>query len=176
MIGRLLASFALFAALSACSGACLAADEGQKEAEEKLQKLLDDSNSFYKTEESDGSKIFIVLIEDDDGASKVVVAAEQVGSVGDTPIYGYRSFTVAASVAEGESFPPDVIKLVTKVNRVRPLGFVGITDDMSIIVSYNTGVIDGTSARALSMANFYVHRNKVMIRKEIQRILSERSE
>lgn len=176
MIGRLLFSFALFALVSACTGACLAADEGRKEAEDQLQKYLDEANAFYKTEETDGGKRFVVLMEDDDGSTKVTIIVEEIGSIGDTPVYGYQAFSVAATVAEGETFPPDVIKLVGSANTKRALGHFGITDDMSIIVTFVNGTMDGASARSLKWATFFVHRNRVLIRKEIQRILSERSE
>jgi hypothetical protein len=169
-----LLSLAIFVAASSAATARADAEEELKDAEARLEKLLDETGVFFKqVTKSNGRKEFVVLYQDDTGSCSIYFMVRRLGIIGGAPVYGFSAYTPVVGMPEGETLPPGIIKMVAAKSDVTMLGFYSTSADFRGCFSNATGVLDGLTKSALKITILYIHENKFDLLKEAEPILKE---
>lgn len=147
---------------------------GLDQALSHMQKLLEETEYFYKTVTADsGEKYFVVLYEGASGQSQIVIDVREVGTTEGQKIYGYEAYVTVAQAAEGETLPPGVLKLALSESGNAILGHFCTSEDFRYIYASATGTMDGLTRPALRMLLLYVHENRMDMMKAVEAILKE---
>lgn len=179
MFHRMILSFVpLVALVAAMAGTPVVAAEGDaaalQEAEAHLEKILDETQYFYKVKTlTNGQKLFSVLYQNDAGSTQIDIIVSRMGTSFGSPIFGYSGFATVASAAEGESLPPGVIKLVASMNDGLSIGYYSTSKDFRRAYSNITGVVGGLTKPELSFSLFMAHANRLDLLKEVEPIMKE---
>lgn len=148
--------------------------DGLQQALSHMQKLLEETEYFYKTVTDDnGEKYFVVLYENAAGQSQIIIDVREVGTTEGEKIYGYLAYVTVAQAAEGETLPPGALKLALSESSNAMLGYFCTSDDFRAVYSTATGIINGLTRPALRLTLLYVHENRIDMSKAVEPILKE---